>query len=342
MKTFKAAVLTESNRPLELLNLIVPENIESNQVLIKIDLAALCGSQVGEILAIKGTDQYLPHLLGHEAIASVLKVGSDVINIAVGDKVIAHWMKNQKNDSNSISYSTVDFEKINAGQVAIFSEVAIVSENRLTKINSQLKNELLAVIGCGFLTSYGVLKRDLKVSNSSNGKILILGFGGIGQIVYLLGRKLSQLEFSVLDYNELNLEKAIQLGVKKSFKELDALDSAEFDFIIDTTGNVKIIERAYQLLSKGGTICLVGVTSSGSKISIDPMPLHYGQKIIGSFGGQAVPEEDIPEIINLIESDPIWFQNSIGERFELDAINEAIETLREGKNTGKILIGFGK
>jgi Zn-dependent alcohol dehydrogenase len=297
---------------------------------------------VGEILAIKGTDQYLPHLLGHEAIASVLKVGSDVINIAVGDKVIAHWMKNQKNDSNSISYSTVDFEKINAGQVAIFSEVAIVSENRLTKINSQLKNELLAVIGCGFLTSYGVLKRDLKVSNSSNGKILILGFGGIGQIVYLLGRKLSQLEFSVLDYNELNLEKAIQLGVKKSFKELDALDSAEFDFIIDTTGNVKIIERAYQLLSKGGTICLVGVTSSGSKISIDPMPLHYGQKIIGSFGGQAVPEEDIPEIINLIESDPIWFQNSIGERFELDAINEAIETLREGKNTGKILIGFGK
>ena len=58
MKTFKAAVLTESNRPLELLNLIVPENIESNQVLIKIELAALCGSQVGEILAIKGPDQY--------------------------------------------------------------------------------------------------------------------------------------------------------------------------------------------------------------------------------------------------------------------------------------------
>lgn len=340
MKTFKAAVLTESNRPLELLNLIVPEYIESSQVLLKIELAALCGSQVGEILAIKGPDQYLPHLLGHEAIATVLRVGSDVTNIAIGDKVIVHWMKNQKNDSNSISYSSINFEKINSGQVAIFSEIAIVSENRLTKINSQLTNELLAVVGCGFLTSYGVLKRDLKVSNSSNGKILILGFGGIGQIIYLLGRKLSQLNFSVLDHNKLNLEKAIQIGVNKSLKELNSLNGEKFDFIIDTTGNVDLIERAYELLSKSGTICLVGVTSKGSKISIDPMPLHYGQKIIGSFGGQAVPEEDIPEIINLIESDPAWFQNSIGESFELTEINEAINTLRKSKNTGKILIRF--
>lgn len=341
MKTFKAAVLTKSNKPLKLLQLIVPENIESNQVLIKMELAALCGSQVGEILAIKGPDRHLPHLLGHEAIATVLKVGADVTDIAVGDKVIAHWMKNKKMESNPISYSTVEFEKINSGQVAIFSEMAIVSANRLTKINSRLRNELLGVVGCGFLTSYGVLKRDLKVNHSSNGKILILGFGGIGQIIYLLGRKLSQLKFSVLDRNKLNLEKAKQIGVNEIFQNLDSLKGERFDFIIDTTGNVNAIESAFELLSNSGTICLVGVTPKGSKISIDPMPLHYGQKIIGSFGGQAVPEEDIPQIINLLESDPVWFQHCIGESFELAEINEAIYTLREGKNTGKILIRFG-
>ena len=70
------------------------------------------------------------------------------------------------------------------------------------------------------------------------------------------------------------------------------------------------------------------------------MPLHYGQQIIGSFGGQAVPEEDIPEILRLIEKDESWFKAIIGESYELSKINEGIELLRIGKSSGRVLINF--
>jgi D-arabinose 1-dehydrogenase-like Zn-dependent alcohol dehydrogenase len=340
MSTFKAAVLTSSNQPLEILELITPNKLGEGQVLIKMLKASLCGSQLGEISAVKGVDKYLPHVLGHEAVAEIIEVGRNVKHLQIGDKVIAHWMKNPQSDGEQISYLTISGESINSGPVAIFAELAIVSQNRLTKITSNLDESILAIIGCGFLTSYGVIKRDLKITPQSKGSLLILGFGGIGQITFTLASKLSNLEITVLDNNELNLVKAKKMGVKAICSSLNQLKDGNFEFIIDTTGNTKIIENGYQLLAKPGILCLVGVTPVDEKIEIDPMPLHYGRQIIGSFGGQAVPGVDIPEILTLIEKDVNWFRGVIGESYPLSQINEAVELLKSGKNSGRVLINF--
>ena len=249
-------------------------------------------------------------------------------------------MKNPIPDGDPISYKSVDGETINSGSIAIFSESAIVSQNRLTKINSNLDGSFLAVIGCGFLTSFGVITRDLEIDSQTKGRLLVLGFGGIGQITFSLIKKISELEVTILDKNELNKAKARKMGVKEVFSNIDEIKNTDFDFIIDTTGNARVIEMAYELLSKNGVLCLVGVTPDGEKIEIDPMPLHYGRKIIGSFGGQAVPQEDILKILELIESDETWFKEVIGESFSLDEINNAVELLKLGRNAGRILIRF--
>lgn len=340
MTTFKAAVLKASNHPLEILEILTPLELGDGQVLIKMSKAALCGSQLGEISAVKGVDKYLPHVLGHEAVAEIIRVGTNVRHLQRGDKVIAHWMKNLQPDGEPISYQSIYGESINSGSIAVFSELAIVSQNRLTKITSNLEDSILAVIGCGFLTSFGVIKRQLKITSQTKGKLLILGFGGIGQITFLLVTKLSELGVTILDNNESNKVKARRMGVKDVSSNIDELNKTNFDFIIDTTGNTKVIEKSYELLGKIGILCLVGVTPLGEKIEIDPMPLHYGRHIIGSFGGQALPEEDIPEILKLIEKDENGVREIIGESYELSNINEGIELLRTGKNTGRILINF--
>lgn len=340
MRTFKAAVLKASNHPLEILDMITPHKLGEGQVLIKLIKAALCGSQLGEIRAEKGVDKHLPHVLGHEAVAEIIQVGRNVLHLRRGDKVIAHWMKNSQPDGEPISYQSVYGETINSGPVAIFSEFAIVSQSRLTKIISNLEHSILAVIGCGFLTSFGVIKRQLRITSQTKGKLLILGFGGIGQIIFLLVTKLSKLEVTILDKSESNRIKARKMSLKKIYSNIEELNNTNFEYIIDTTGNAKVIEKSYELLAKTGILCLVGVTPSGEKIEIDPMPLHYGQQIIGSFGGQAVPNEDIPEILRLIEKDENWFKAILGESYELSNINEGIELLKIGKNSGRILINF--
>ena len=41
----------------------------------------ICGAQINEIDAVKGPDKFLPHLLGHEAAATVIETGLGVVNV---------------------------------------------------------------------------------------------------------------------------------------------------------------------------------------------------------------------------------------------------------------------
>ena len=52
--------------PLEIDTINLPEKLEFGQVLIKVEVSGICGSQIGEIDGHKGPDKFLPHLLGHE------------------------------------------------------------------------------------------------------------------------------------------------------------------------------------------------------------------------------------------------------------------------------------
>ena len=70
---FKAAILNKINEPL-LIDEIENDLLSEGQVLIKILQTGVCRSQVFEMEGQRGLDKYLPHLLGHEAIAEVVEV----------------------------------------------------------------------------------------------------------------------------------------------------------------------------------------------------------------------------------------------------------------------------
>ena len=71
---FRAAVLVEQKRPLEILKIKHSGVLLPGQVLVKIFTSGICGSQLGEIDGVKGRDRYLPHLLGHEGAGVVEKL----------------------------------------------------------------------------------------------------------------------------------------------------------------------------------------------------------------------------------------------------------------------------
>ena len=90
----KSAILNKLNSPLKFLNLKIP-NLRDGQVLVKIFYSGFCSSQYGEIIGIKGKDNYLPHCLGHEGCGEIIKIGKGVKNLKIGDQVVLHWMKSK-------------------------------------------------------------------------------------------------------------------------------------------------------------------------------------------------------------------------------------------------------
>ena len=105
MKT-KAAILTEINSPLIIDEVFIPDQLESGQVLIQMESSAICGSQIGEINGVKGIDKHLPHMLGHEGIATVLRMASDVTKVSLGDRVTVHWMNGLGIDAKPAKYDS--------------------------------------------------------------------------------------------------------------------------------------------------------------------------------------------------------------------------------------------
>ena len=104
IKKTKAAILVKQKKPLVIDTIILPKKLKAGQVLVELIYSGICGSQLGEIEGVKGPDKFLPHLLGHEGIASVLEVGPRVKKVRKNDRVLLHWMPSSGINSQNPNY----------------------------------------------------------------------------------------------------------------------------------------------------------------------------------------------------------------------------------------------
>jgi len=335
---FKAAVLRKSRHPLSIEFVEFRDKLSAGQVLVRIQRTAICGSQIGEIDAVKGPDKYLPHLLGHEAVGVVIDKG-DSHKVSNGDQVILHWIKGSGRNAEPPSYLSSS-GRINAGQITTFSEYAVISENRLTKVPvcNPLYIDAWSTVGCAYLTAYGTIKRVIGSERLS--RTLVLGGGGIGQAAVTLLSEVFDSKVTLIEPANSRAEYCRQLGAEQIYDWKDTEQIKDvFDSSIDTTGIPDVIEFGYNALSNSGIVALIGVTPSGKKISIDPMPLHYGREIIGIYGGEAKPDQDIPEIIDHLQKSR-FLKHLVHTSYSLEEINFAIDKIRSGLLVGRAILNL--
>lgn len=343
-KTMKAAILVEQRRPLIVDEIELPRFLDVGQVLVKIHYSGICGSQLGEIDGAKGQDQFLPHLLGHEASGSVLEIGHGVTHVKPGDTVVLHWRKGLGIEGVPPRYRWRS-KQLNAGWIATFNEYAIVAENRLTAIPSDSDLEVAALFGCAVTTGFGVVENNAKVRIGES--VVVFGAGGVGLNMVQAAGLVGAYPVIAVDLFDNRLALAGEMGashlinsnVADAKTEIERIAGVEgVDVFIDNTGIPAIIELGYQITKPQGRVTLVGVPRKGSSISIYSLPLHFGKGLAGSHGGETVPNLDIPRYHAMYGAGRIKLRNLITERLPLSDINLAIENMRCGKTSGRCLI----
>ena len=263
--TMKAAILVKQDSDLIIDDVELPRILDIGQVLVKLNVSGICGSQLGEIEGKKGIDPYLPHLMGHEGCGEVIKIGPGVKTVSVGDKVVLHWKKGSGIQSETPKYKWRG-EKLNAGWVTTFNEYSIVSENRCTSIPLNINNDDAALFGCAVTTAFGVVENNAKLKFGES--VLVFGAGGIGLNIIQASKLTSAWPIIAVDLFDNRLELAkkfgathiinsqkenIEIAIKKIIKE------KSLDVFIDNTGIPKIIEKGYELINSKGRVILVGV-----------------------------------------------------------------------------------
>jgi len=343
----KAAILEHLNQPLVIDVVELPNKLEMGQVLVKVFYSGICGSQIGEIEGRKGPDNYLPHLLGHEASGEVIAIGPGVCFVLPGDKVVMHWRKGNGLEGCLPIY-TWKGKNLNAGFVTTFNEYAVVSENRVTPIPEEFPMDLAPLFGCAVTTGLGVINNNAKLKIGES--IVVFGAGGIGLNVIQGASMVAAYPIIAVDVYDNRLEMAHKLGAThliNSRKEdvrgavFKLLGKAGTDAVVDNTGNTDVINLGYELTAATGRTVLVGVPAKGDNISLYSLPLHFEKRITGSHGGEANPSIDIPKYIRLYQNGQLNLDDLVTDRFVLDEINTAIDGMRTGKIAGRCLIKMG-
>jgi len=340
----KAAILYQLHSSLIIEEVEIP-SLKKGQVLIKIFASGICRAQYNEMIGLKGPDKFLPHMLGHEAAGIVQKTGAGVTKVKKGDYVILSWIKGSGLEAGGTQYKAGG-TTINAGAVTTFSEYSIVSENRVTKISRQIPPDKAAVIGCAIATGAGIVNNTLAAKRGSS--IAVFGVGGIGSSAILAAKMRGCKKIIAVDVLEKKLDFAKSLGATHAIdaNSIDPLEQVHriapggVDYAIDASGKKSAMEMAFEAINYQGTLVIAGNLGKDEKISLHPFELIKGKRIVGTWGGETVPQRDFPKYARAFLRGQLELDKLITHRFKLDEINEAFRLLEQG-DAGRIIIEMG-
>ena len=125
-----------------------------------------------------------------------------------------------------------------------------------------------------------------------------------------------------------------KVAIKEIFK------NEKLDVFIDNTGLPQSIELGYEITKNDGKIILVGVPKKGDNVNIFTLPLHLEKFLTGSHGGDTNPSQDIPRYSDLLLNGKLDLKKLITNTFDLENINMAIDNMRSGKTSGRIIINL--
>ncbi|MEF3327913.1 NAD(P)-dependent alcohol dehydrogenase [Oceanobacillus oncorhynchi] len=344
MKKMKAAVL---NKPLdiEVKEINIPEPKE-NEVLIKVQCIGVCGSDVhyyehGKI------GRYVveePLILGHELAGDIVKAGSQVENLAAGDRVAVE---------PGVVCGTCEYCK--SGRYNLCPEVQFMATPPVDGAWSEyvtIRSDFAFKIPDQMSYEEGALIEPLSVGIHAmqrgkvhpNDKMLITGLGPIGLLAIKAAKIFGVNEIYCSDVVPYRRELAKKFGATKVFdptqdnihEEIEkATAGSGLDIAVETSGNGRAVQDALTITKRGGRIVLVGLPAS-SEIPVDITHIVDSEYDIHGVFRYA---NSYPTAIQAIGSQDLGLEDVITHKYRLDNIKEAVETAVSQKDTSiKIMI----
>lgn len=341
MKT-QAAILVETGKPLVVVDMEVPP-VKRGQVLVKIAYSGACGTQVMEWRGDKGEDKWLPHCLGHEGSGTVVEIGEDVTKVKVGDEVVLSWIKGEGIEAGGAVYEW-DGKKVNAGGVTTFQRHAVVSENRLTLVPEGLPLDVAILLGCAAPTGMGAVFNVLQIKPGQS--VAVFGAGGIGLNACMAAAFGGAEVVIAVDPNPDRRALARQYGATHAIDPTDgdpiaaikAIVAAGVDLAVEATGLPPVMEQAINATrQQGGRAVVIGNAKYGAELKLNPGVFNQGKSLMGTWGGDSVPDRDYPKFGGMLASGRFDLRKLLSRPYSLAEADQALQDLAAGR-VGRPLI----
>jgi S-(hydroxymethyl)glutathione dehydrogenase/alcohol dehydrogenase len=350
----RAAIFTENDGPLSVED-VTPTDPGPRDVVVRVAASGICHS---DLSVINGTlPMPPPAILGHEGAGVVEEVGAEVRHLAKGDRVIGSFIpacgtcwfcKNHQSNLCESTYTVMMHPRATRSDgshlptmtgLGTFAEQMTCDEISLVKVETDLPDEQLALIGCGVTTGVGAALMTAKVTPGSS--VVVIGCGGVGQAVVQGAHIAGAARIIAVDHVALKRDMALKLGATDIVDPNDGDVPTQIlgltsgrgaDYAFEVIGNVELIAMAFSCTRAGGTTIAVGVPRSDAMITIPSFPLILQEKrLLGTVYGSAQVRRDFPKLIGLVETGKLDLGDMVSRTITLDEVNDGLRAMEQGE-----------
>lgn len=316
-----------------------PEITDPLDVIVRIGGAGLCRTDLhiieGQWKEKSGVE--LPYTLGHENAGWVQDVGSAVTNVAQGDAVIVHPLITcglcracRAGDDMHCEANLFPGISTNGG----FAELLKTNARAVVKLPDGVEPKDVAAHADAGLTAYHAVKKAECLLYPGTTAVVI-GAGGLGHIGIQSLKVLTAARVIVVDRSEGSLELARECGadevVLADGGEVEAIrertNGLGAEAVIDFVGEGGALEDSIAMLREGGTHYVIGYGGVLSIPAIDIISaeINFVGNLVGTYN-------DLAELMTLQAEGKVSLHTSA---YPLDAVNEAMDDLEEGRLHGR-------
>ena len=353
-KTCLSAVLTEYGKPLSLRELPIP-SVEDGGILVKVELAGICGSDIHIASGSLGIKAPLPFIMGHETIGRIVKLGRGRSHDAageplrIGDRIM--WAHAECYDcyycnilqkpmlcEHRRGYGMSPLDMLMGG----FSEYEyVVPVTKIIKIPSELTEEEAIGVACAFRSVAAAFEKLGGIGLADS--VVIQGAGPVGLYSTVLARESGAGRVIVIGAPKERLELAKKWGADEVINIDDIKDPLERkalvldltkkrgpELVVECSGYPPAFNEGVDMVQKGGRYLVVGQTSP-SEIKFNPYTiLQKNMQIIGSGGAVIRHFYKALEFIKY-NKHKYPFGDLVSRKYELEDINDALTNMRLGR-----------
>jgi threonine 3-dehydrogenase len=339
----KALLKTRATKGgVELANRPLP-SIGAQEVLIKVKMAAICGTDmhIYEWNPWAAANYKLPLALGHEFCGEVIATGKGVTKAKVGDKVSAETHLGCGNCEQCRTG-----RKHTCRNLQLFSKMGLGCFAEYTA----LPEELARVVPSGIPDSYAAVMEPLGISvravaeASVSGKdIMVVGCGPVGLFAVAAAKSLGANTVIATDVSPKRLELAALAGAQVVCNPamghltdivLEVTGGLGVKVVIETSGSPAGIQNSFSAMAKGGRMVLVGLPSVPVELDIVKDIVTRETTIIGIYGRRI--DQTWLLVEKLLLSNTLNIAPLLTHTFTLEQHRAAFEEA-ESRTSGKIL-----
>ncbi|WP_406045169.1 zinc-dependent alcohol dehydrogenase family protein [Micromonospora sp. NBC_00898] len=326
-----------------------PQIIDPGDAIIQVDTATICGTDLhilgGDVPAVQPG-----RILGHEAVGTVVAVGSAVATVRPGDRVLAScisacgrcrycregsygqcrggggWILGHLVDGVQAQYARLPFADLSTYPLpeGITDEAAVLLADILP-------------------TSYevGVLNGQVRPGDT----VVVVGTGPIGLAGILTARLFSPAHIVAVDKADSRLQAAKQIGADVAVKADDdplevvraITDGLGADVVMEAVGTPASFELCTTLVRPGGRVANIGVHGKPATLHLEDL---WTRNVTITTG--LVDTYSTPTLLKMVSAGQLDTGQIITHRFPLGDIMQAYDVFSRPADTGALKVALSR